>query len=110
MTATAQITLNRRQESRIFNTFPVFVRTISSTGQPIKANTLTDNISPGGLFIQLPCQIADETQLFTFIRLPNSAGLAAIGRIVRSENKGQGLSGFAVCFSQTRLLPLSVAK
>ncbi len=108
MTASVHPVLNHRRENRIFNAFPVFVRAISANGRRTKINTLTDNVSPGGLLMHLPCQLAYESQLFTFIRIPNSAGLAAIGRIVRTENKEHGLTGFAVCFSQTRLLPLLV--
>lgn len=102
----AQPTLNQRREHRTVSAFPVFVRTAGVNGQRIKVNTLTDNISSGGLFMCLPYPLAHNTQLFTLIRMPSSAGLAAIGRVVRTEHKEHNLSGIAVCFSQTRLLPI----
>jgi hypothetical protein len=109
MAATAQPTLNHRREHRTFSAFPVFVRATSADGRRIKISTLTDNISSGGLFMQLPYLLTHGAQLFALISVPGSAGLAAIGRVVRTENKGRGLTGIAVCFSQTRLLPLAFA-
>lgn len=108
MAETAQSALDHRHEHRTFCAFPVFVRATSADGQRIKTSTLTDNISSGGVFMQLPYLLAHGAQLFACISVPGSASLAAIGRVVRTENKEHGLTGIAVCFSQTRLLPLSV--
>ncbi len=104
----AQTPPDNRRESRIFSAYPVSVRATNDDGQRLKINTCVDNISSGGLFVQIPYILKKGTQLFAFVNVPKSARLAAIGRVVRINNKERGLTGIAVCFSQTRLLPLSV--
>jgi hypothetical protein len=106
MTTANQSTSNQRRENRVPSVFHAFVRA-NVNGRRIKLNTVTDNISPGGLYMRLSHQLARNTQLFVMIVIPNSVDLAVIGQVVRSENKGHGLTGIAVCFSQTRLLPLA---
>lgn len=106
----AQTTPDNRRASRIFSAYAASVRATSADERRLKINICVDNISPGGLFVQIPYMLMQGTQLFTFVNTPRSVGLAAIGRIVRIENKGCGLTGIAVCFSQTRLLPLSAGQ
>jgi hypothetical protein len=100
-------TSNRRREERLNKALPVFVRAQNAQGQRLKITTTTENISQGGLFMLLPDLLLPAgSLLFTLTHMPSSAGLAAIGKVVRAENQGLGLMGLAVCFSQTRLLPL----
>lgn len=103
----AQTTSDNRRASRIFSAYPASVRATSADGRRLKINICVDNISPSGLFVQIPYILTQGAQLFAFVKIPRSVGLAAIGKIVRIENKGCGLTGIAVCFRQTRLLPLS---
>lgn len=103
----AQTTSDNRRANRIFSAYSASVRA-TADGRRLKINTCVDNISPGGLFVQIPYMLTQGAQLFAFVNIPRSVNIAAIGRIVRIENKGCGLTGVAVCFSQTRLLPLSV--
>lgn len=102
----AQTTSDNRRASRIFSAYAASVRATSADGRRLKINICVDNICPGGLFLQISYLLTQGAQLFAFV-IPRSVGLAAIGRIVRIENKGCGLTGIAVCFSQPRLLPLS---
>jgi hypothetical protein len=104
-----QVILNERRENRTDSLFHVFVRMIGSDGQRIKLNTISDNICSGGLFMRLPHLLEHDTQLFTFILVPNNVGLATIGRVVRTEEKEYGLCGTAIRFIHSRLLPLNAA-
>ena len=98
---------NQRRECRSAVTFPVLVHVKNIDGQPIKATTLTDNLSQGGAFLQLPHLLGLGTLLFIFVHLSDNIRLAATGSVVRTENKNNGLTGIAVCFKNTRLLPIS---
>lgn len=53
----------------------------------IKINTLSDNISSSGLYIQLPHYFDAGKNLFTFTRLLNGTGLAAKSKVVRIDEK-----------------------
>lgn len=97
---------NQRREHRSAVIFPVFVHVKSIGGQAVKATTLTDNLSQDGAFLQLPHLLGRGTFLFVFVHLSGSVRLAATGSVVRIENKNNGLMGIAVCFKNTRLLPI----
>lgn len=96
----------RREHHRIYDVFPVFVRSQNAQGQRVKTRTLADNISEGGLFLQLPQSILKNTPIFSLIQLPNDAILAAKGEVVRIENEAHHLRGFGVSFNKTRLISL----
>ena len=95
----------QRAQHRIHGVFPVRVRGVTSGGQPFETHTLADNISSGGLYLQLPRLLPHGARLFTLTRLPGGARLAARGRVLRAESKEHELSGLAVRFSRSRLLP-----
>ncbi|MEI7840814.1 MAG: PilZ domain-containing protein [Methylococcaceae bacterium] len=95
---------NGRRDKRIYGVFPVFLRGNDVGEHKIKTQTIVDNISQGGLFLQLPQFLSCGTTLFTLVKLPNNIFLAAKGEIVRVENKEHELKGFGVRFKQTRLI------
>lgn len=99
----------RRKQIRFYGAFPALVRGLTDTGQNFATHTLVDNISHSGLFLQLPRILLPRTRLFALIRLPGGAGLAVRGRIIRKETKPYGLTGVAVCFSRTHLMPAPTA-
>jgi hypothetical protein len=106
MTDSNHSDVERRAEKRLKGIFPVRVRGITASGQLFEMHTLADNISEGGLYLQLPYALHVGMSLFALVRLPGGASLAARGRIVREEAKQTGLSGIAVCFSHRRLIPI----
>lgn len=95
-----------RGQKRWYGLFPVLVRGQYPGGQFFETHTLADNISDGGLYLQLPGNLLPCERLFSLTRLPGGASLAALGRIVRQEKQGHGLSGLAVRFSRSRLIPV----
>lgn len=101
-----QANSNQRREDRVAVAFPVLVHVKNTNGRPVKATTLTDNLSQGGAFLQLPYLLGLDTLLFIFIQLSDTVRLAARGRVVRTEDKNNGLTGVAVCFNNTRLMPV----
>lgn len=73
-------------------------------GTIIKVSTLSDNISSGGLYMQLPHTFDTDSYVFTFTRLLNGVGLAAKSKVVRVDKTKGDLSGVALCFSRYRLM------
>jgi len=105
VTKTTLSTKEQRRDKRTPLSCAVFVHGITEDGERIKAHTMTDNISHGGLFLQLPQALKLGSVLFTFTQLHSGARLAARGKVVRVETKAYGFSGYAVCFRRPRLIP-----
>lgn len=78
-------------------------------GQVWEAQALADDISSGGMYIQLPQNLCGGARVFTVTQLPGGARLAAWGEVLRKEDKEHGLIGMAIRFYRIRLLPESQA-
>ena len=85
--------------------FPVRLRGVDTAGHVFQTHTLADDLSQGGLYLQLPYAIAPGTRLFILTQLASGATVATRGRVLRTDAKPHGLSGIAVHFSRARLLP-----
>jgi hypothetical protein len=105
MIAESNFNQERRVLKREYGLFPVRVRGQDGNGEVFDIYTLVENISVGGLYLQLPNNRVPCDRLFSVISLPGGALLATRGRIVRQEARKHGLSGLAVCFSRNRLIP-----
>ncbi|MFI3195905.1 MAG: PilZ domain-containing protein [Methylococcaceae bacterium] len=95
--------IEQREAFRLHGPFPVFVHGKTVDGNVFKMFTLLDNVSHGGLYLQLPYVLAIGTGLFAYTRLPSGAKLAAKGRVLRTETKDDGLVGVALGFKHTRV-------
>jgi hypothetical protein len=96
----------RRWETRLDGFYPLLVRVKNAEGQQIKAHTLADNLCSGGLYFQFPQALSADAHLFTLIHLSKGIRIAACGRVLRNEPKPHGMSGMAIRFSHTRIIPL----
>lgn len=105
MTETDDYNDDRRLKKRLYGAFFVRVRGRSSDNRVVKIRTLADNISQGGLYLQMPRHLLPSGRIFTLTRLPGGAFLAAHGFIVRQENQRHGLVGIAMGFLRSRLIP-----
>ena len=95
----------QRNEKRTAMVCKSYVHGVTDKGELIKTHALTDNISQGGLFLQGTQLLKLGSSVFTFTRLLSGARLVAQGKVVRIEKKEYGLSGFAICFNNSRLIP-----
>ena len=103
---TASIPLmDMRKSARVYGSSPVVRRGFDESGCMFKANSLVDNISSGGLYMQLGRPVAEGSRLFAVVQLVSGATIAARGFVARVEPRPHGLSGVAVRFTRTRLLP-----
>ncbi len=94
----------KRKQPRFNGVFPVLLRIPGKRGEKPEPHTLVDNISQGGLYLQLPYALDTGTPLFALIKFPSGAKLAVSGQVVRAEQKNQVLFGMAICFQRSRLL------
>jgi hypothetical protein len=99
-----QISTEKRKQPRFNGVFPVLLRIPGQRGEQPEPHTLADNVSQGGLYLQLPYALDAGTALCALIKFPSGAKLAVYGQVVRTEQKSQVLFGMAICFRRTRLL------
>jgi hypothetical protein len=94
-----------RKSARVYGSFPIRMRGFDGSGCMFKANSLVDNISAGGLYVQVGRPPGEGSRLFAVVQLVSGATIAARGFVARVESRAHGLSGVAVRFTRTRLLP-----
>ena len=98
-----QTSMEKRKQPRLYGLFPVLLRIPDKRGEQPEPHTLAYNVSQGGLYLQLPYALDAGTTLYTLIRLPSGAKLAAYGQVLRAEQKSQALFGMAISFRRSRL-------
>jgi hypothetical protein len=99
----------KRQQPRLYGAFSVHLHIANQAVEQQKSHTLADNVSQGGLYLQLPYALEAGTSLFLLINLPSGAKLAAFGQVLRTEPQNHTLFGLAIGFHRTRLLPAVAA-
>jgi hypothetical protein len=104
-------TLPCRAKPRINASFSVKVRGVDAAGESFEVDAVLDNLSAGGLYARLPCQLEVGAEVFALICLSCGqntqaapAGVAARGVVVRSEPQLDGSCGVAIAFKRYRLL------
>lgn len=97
--------MDKRKSVRVYGSFPVRVRRIDKPGFAFKASSLVDNISSGGLYMQLGRPVAEGSTLFVVVQLASGAAIAARGIVARVDPHPHNLTGVAVQFTRARLLP-----
>jgi hypothetical protein len=96
----------RRRETRFNGFYPLLLRVKNTEGKQIKSHTVADNLCSGGLYFQFPQALPAGIRLFILIHLSESIRIAANGQVLRNESKPNGLTGMAIRFSRTRIIPL----
>jgi hypothetical protein len=96
----------QQRDPRIANAFPVFVHTKKKDGQPIKVITLTNNISQGGVLLELTHLLKVGSLVFTLIYLSKNLRLAATGTVVRINSKNKQPVSTAISFKSVRIIPV----
>jgi hypothetical protein len=101
----------RRKAARIYRSFPVRVQGVDRSGQSFEADTLVENVSPGGFYLLLPQNVEEGARLLTALRLTNASrrqgsalGVMACGVVLRTEYQHDGQYGLAVAIKHHRLL------
>jgi hypothetical protein len=101
--------VERRKKPRIYIPFLIRVRGVDAEGKAFTVDTVGNDISTGGLYLQLPFRVNRGEKLFAVIRLSTSRDedalrVAARGRVVRVEPRPQESYGVAVAFINYRCI------
>ncbi len=89
--------------------FPVTVRGVDATGEPLDIDTVLDNMSGGGLYVRIPRPIERGARLTAGIRvspsgaLERSARIAVRGVVTRVDLTPSGEHGVALAFTKHRI-------
>ncbi len=101
----------RRRHARLYEPFPVLVRSEDASRQAFESNTVLDNLSAGGLYVRLKWRVEPDARLFAVVRItpaldPTGGGpcVAVHGRVVRVESQPYGQWGVGVQFTHHRFL------
>jgi hypothetical protein len=92
--------------------YVVRLRGVDSDGQWFKEDTLLENLSGGGLYVQLARKLVEGTHVSVAVRLstapaaevPAALRLAARGTVLRVEHLSTGRYGTAIEFNRRRVL------
>ena len=105
--------MDRRSTRRLYTPFPVTVAGKDVSGKRFKLKTVLDNISSGGLYINLYRQLppVQGARLFCVVRFSLAAvgagpalRMAMRGIVMRTELKPSGVCGVALAFTKQRPL------
>ena len=69
-----------------------------------EVEAVADNVSKGGLHMEVPTSLALGASVFGVLSLPSGSAIAARGRVVRVETMTGGQYGVAVQFTAARLM------
>ena len=97
----------RRHKPRIYEPFPVWVRGIDKRGQAFETDTSIENLSASGLYMSLPQNVNQGSNLFVVIKFSTrkpGPRVAARGVVLRVDPKPDEYSGVAVAIRQVRFL------
>ena len=101
----------RRRHPRLYEPFPVRLRSVDAGGQAFESDTVLDDFSAGGLYVRLPQRVEPGTRLFAILRLapgPLSGRpaprVAVRGVVRRTESQLDGRWGVGVQFTRHRFL------
>lgn len=104
-------TLDRRQQPRIYEQFPVKVQGVDSGGEAFDDTVRLDNVSAGGLYLKLARSVERGARVAIDIRFStvelsaiSSPRLAVRGVVLRVDPQPGGACGLAVAFTHHRFL------
>jgi hypothetical protein len=100
----------RRRNGRFPGVFPVQVRGVEANGKEFSTYTLADNLSAGGLYIQLPRPLEPGSQIEVVIRYSDQeppVHFTAAGIVRRVETRAHGLYGIGVEFASFEFIQSS---
>ena len=85
-----------RTEKRMPLACSVYIHGITKNEERIKINSVTENISLGGLFLRTPQVLKLGSSIFTLTQLISGAKLATRGSVIRIEQNKHQLPGLVI--------------
>ena|SRR5215813_429841 len=99
-----------RRLERIYEPFPVIVRSVDASGERFEIHTILSNFSASYLYVRLERRVDPGTKLFAVVRLSTSEPelpaprVAVRGVVTHTEPQPDGTWGVAVRFTRHRFL------
>ena len=100
----------RRGRARIYEPFPVIIRSVDASGKAFEVQTVLDDFSASGFRVRLERQVNPGTKVFAVVRLSTSAPevpaprVAVRGVVFSAEPQSDGTWRVAVTFTRHRFL------
>jgi hypothetical protein len=99
-----------RGQARIYDPFPVTIRSVDASGKAFEYHTVLDHFSATGFHVQLRCPLTVGTKLFAVVHLSTASRaalaprIAVSGVVLRVDPQADGRWGVAVRFRRYRFL------
>jgi hypothetical protein len=99
-----------RRHERIYEPFPVTIRSVDASGEAFESHTVLDNFSASGFYVRLKRRVRSGAKLFAIVHVPMSppempaTRVAVRGEVLRVEPQPGGTWGVAVRFTRYRFL------
>jgi len=99
-----------RRLERIYEPFPVIVRSVDASGERFEIHTVLSKFSASYLYVRLERRVDPGTKLFAVVRLSTSEPelpaprVAVRGVVTHTEPQPDGTWGVAVRFTRHRFL------
>lgn len=100
----------RRRQERIYEPFPVMIRSVDASGEAFEIQTVLDNISASGFRVRLERHVKRGAKVFAIVRLSTSLPevpaprVAVRGVVLGVEPQDDGTWRVAVNFTSHRFL------
>jgi PilZ domain len=100
----------RRRQERIYEPFPVTIRSVDASGEAFEIQTVLDNFSASGFRVRLARRVERGARVFAIVRLSTSPPevpaprLAVRGAVLAVEPQRDGTWSVAVNFTRYRFL------
>ena len=100
----------RRGRARIYEPFPVTIRSVDVSGKAFEVHTVLDDFSASGFRLRLERQVERGAKVFAIVRLSTSAPevpaprVAVRGIVLTVEPQSDGMWRVAVTFTRHRFL------
>jgi PilZ domain len=100
----------RRQQERIYEPFPVTIRSVDASGEAFEIQTVLDNFSASGFRVRLERRVERGAKVFAIVRLSTSPPevpaprVAVRGVVLAVEPQPDGTWSVAVNYTRHRFL------
>jgi hypothetical protein len=100
----------RRRQERIYEPFPVTIRSVDASGETFELQTVLDNFSASNFGVRLARHVKRGAKVFAIVRMSTSLlefpapRVAVRGVVLGAEPQGDGTWSIAINFTRHRFL------
>ena len=101
----------RRRHPRLYEPFPMRLRSVDAGGETFESDTVLDDFSAGGLYVRLTRRVEPGAKFFAVVRIATgppsgtpAPRVAVRGVVLRTVPQPDGRYGVGVQFTRHRFL------